>query len=131
MKTQTIPSARRDKASLLQRVRYFYRFFNERDWPRCHAYVDPKLRGKHGQAEYGRTMDEFFSVHGPLRQMTVVSTNLYPAGAARTDDREFAYVVLSWKDRANALHHFRERWVRDGGRWFTRVVGLVPRPAER
>jgi hypothetical protein len=130
MKTQTIPSGRRDKASLIQRVRYFYKYFNERDWAKCRRYVDPKLQVKVAAGDYGRTMDAFFSAHGPLRQLTVVSMNLYPAGSARTDDREFAYVVLSWKARGNALHHFRERWIKDGGRWFTRVVGLVPRPPD-
>jgi hypothetical protein len=128
MKTQTIPTPRRDKVSLLQRVRYFYLFFNRRDWAKCHGYLDPKLRAKYAEADYARMMDGFFAAHGPLRQMTVVSANLYSAGSARADDREFAYVVLSWKDRGNARYHFRERWIKEGGRWFTRVVGLVPRP---
>jgi hypothetical protein len=128
MKTPTVPRGRRDKASLTQRVRYLYKFVNDRDWAKCRAYLDPRLRDRVAAEQYGREMDAFFAAHGPIRQITVVSANLYPAGSARADDREFAYVVLSWKDRDHALHHFRERWVKDDGQWYTRVVGLVPRP---
>lgn len=40
--------------------------------------------------------------------------------------RPFAYVYVVWKDAAKEFHLFRDRWVKDGGQWFTRVVGLVP-----
>jgi len=30
---------------------------------------------------------------------------------------------------AKEFHMFRERWVKDGNMWFTRVVGLVPAKA--
>jgi hypothetical protein len=42
------------------------------------------------------------------------------------DDRPFAYVYVVWQDDAKEFRMFRERWVKHLGRWFTRVVGLLP-----
>ena len=55
-------------------------------------------------------------------------------GDARTvgsDRRPFAYVYVVWQDEAHGFHMFRERWVKDRGWWFTRVVGLVPNSPAR
>ncbi|MFO0968477.1 MAG: hypothetical protein U0793_23215 [Gemmataceae bacterium] len=46
--------------------------------------------------------------------------------AHQRDKRPFAYVYIVWQDDNHAFHMFRERWVKEGGRWFTRVIGLVP-----
>jgi hypothetical protein len=44
----------------------------------------------------------------------------------KRDDRPFSYVYIVWRDVRSVFHMFRERCVMDGGRWYTRVVGLVP-----
>ncbi len=45
--------------------------------------------------------------------------------ANHADPRPFAYVYIYWQDHRHAFRLFRERWVHDGGKWYTRVVGLV------
>jgi hypothetical protein len=131
MKTEKVRDRRHDTLSLAGRIVHFYRFFNRRDWGRCFDYIDPKLRddGKVDPADYAETMDRFFAAHGPIRQIRIVNTTIYPGASSRSDGRDFAYMAVSWKDRANGLHHFRERWIKDQGRWYTRVLGLVPRPS--
>ncbi len=47
------------------------------------------------------------------------------AGKHNAEARPFAYVYVVWLDASNRFHVFRERWVYDSGRWYTRVVGLV------
>jgi hypothetical protein len=42
-----------------------------------------------------------------------------------SDPRAFAYVYTVWQDERHEFHMFRERWVRDGKNWYTRVAGLV------
>jgi len=48
------------------------------------------------------------------------------AGPTQQDKRPFAYVYVVWQDDCHGFHMFRERWIKEKGEWFTRVVGLVP-----
>lgn len=129
MKTEEPATRRSDRASLVQRLVHFYKFLNRRDWSKCHDYIDPRLRGGVSPDDYAVAMERFYSAHGPIRQIRVVAMSFHPGAVAKADGRDFAYVTVSWKDRNNDLHHFRERWIKDQDGWFTRVVGLVPRPS--
>jgi hypothetical protein len=42
-----------------------------------------------------------------------------------SDPRPFANVYTVWQDERHEFHMFRERWVRDGDKWYTRVAGLI------
>ena len=128
MKTKQLVGFRHDVLTLAARIKFFYGFFNRRDWARCYEYVDPKLRAKResGLRNYSQTMRDFFGAHGPVEEVKILKINIHSGKSARDDRRDFAYVVISWKDKSNQFHHFRERWIKDGEKWFTRVIGLVP-----
>lgn len=121
-----------DVLSLSGRIVNFYRFFNRQDWLRCHHYIDPKLQSQSAVslADYSRSMQTFFEEYGPIQDVRIVKLNIHAGSQAKADRREFAYLVISWKDKKNQFHHFKERWIKDRDKWFTRVVGLVPTPAE-
>lgn len=129
------PSGRRigsDRAALRRRVKQFYLRFNEASWEGCYALIDPRLTqtGKVEFTSYSERMSIFKNVYGSV-QPWLTRLSVHPEGAAnQRDERPFAYVYLVWQDDAHAFHMFRERWVKDNGRWFTRVVGLVPNRAE-
>lgn len=132
MTTNRFANQKQDVWSLAARVSYFYRFFNGQNWSRCYEYIDPRLRaGKRvGPEDYTRTMRSFFEAYGPIQEMKILKRTIYAGSPAQDDPRDFAYLVISWKDHQNQSHHFRERWIKDRGQWFTRVVGLVPGPPE-
>jgi hypothetical protein len=70
-------------------------------------------------------------VYGGVRLWESPRLSLHLDASANTrEQRPFAYVYVFWKDDAHGIHLFRERWVKENGRWFTRVVGLVPNRQE-
>lgn len=130
MKHTNLPTllAQSNRAALGRRVRQFYQRFNERDWAECYEMIDPKLTavGKVALADYAAQLDAFIAVYGSVtRWNTKLSLHL-TASPKQSDQRPFAYVYVVWKDAAHGFHMFRERWVKDGERWYTRVAGLVP-----
>jgi hypothetical protein len=129
MATERSAGNKRDVLSLAGRVVHFYRSFNNQDWPRCYGYIDPRLTtaARVGPDEYAQSMQAFFEAYGPIQEVNILKLTIYPGGQARDDTRDFAYAVISWKDKMNEYHHFRERWIKDRGKWFTRVIGLVPK----
>jgi hypothetical protein len=115
------------RASLRRRARNFYRSYNLAKWPRCYALVDPRLRendrvqaSPHADslAAFRRRYGDVTIWHIDVSLHTDVTNNKH-------DDRPFAYVYVFWQDDNKAFHVFRERWVCDSGRWYTRVAGLV------
>jgi hypothetical protein len=132
MKTERSRGELRDVLSLSGRIVNFYRAFNRQDWPRCYDYIDPRLRdgGKVEEGDYARTMGSFFAEYGPIQRVKILKLTIHPGEESKADGRDFAYIIISWEDKSNSFHHFRERWIKDRGKWFTRVVGLVPRTAE-
>lgn len=115
------------RARLRQRIRRFYKDFNEGRWERCYKALDPRLReqARVDPGSYAESLHRFAERYAPLR-IEYLRLNLYPKvkGNPRAD-RDFAFVVILWQDRENQFHLFRERWVKEGRNWFTRVVGLV------
>jgi hypothetical protein len=76
-------------------------------------------------------MRAFKNVYGSVNLwLTRLSLHLEAASGQR-DKRPFAYVYVIWQDAAHGFHMFRERWINDNGRWFTRVVGLVANKQEK
>jgi hypothetical protein len=128
MATKRLAKSRHDVLSLAARINSFYRFFNRRDWARCYEYVDPKLRSKRksGLSDYSQTLRDFFEAHGPVEQVKILKISIHSGISIKDDQRNFAYVVISWKDKSNRFHQFRERWIKDREKWFTRVIGLLP-----
>jgi hypothetical protein len=117
-----------DRQALRRRVKQFYARFNKTDWDRCYALVDPQLRrhGKVNRGVYTHSLAVFKEAYGSVR-LWLTRLSLHMGGAPRHGDkRPFAFVYVIWQDDAHEYHMFRERWVKDDSRWFTRVAGLVP-----
>jgi hypothetical protein len=96
---------------------------------RCFALLDPRLRdaGSVEASTYAESLREFKNAYGSIRPWhTRVSLHL-DASKSQRDRRPFAYVYVVWQDAASAFHMFKERWVKDGGQWYSRVVGLITR----
>jgi hypothetical protein len=116
-----------ERTTLRRRIDRFYGAFNDSDWEKCFALVDPRLRqgAKVIEQTYVDGLRTFQSAYGTIRRWhTRINLHL-DASKNKHDDRPFAFVYVVWQDDANAFHMFRERWVKDGGKWFTRVAGLV------
>jgi len=134
MKRSDQPSQRNgsERETLRRRVKHFYARFNEEDWVDCFSLIDPQLRqqGKVELATYSERLRSFKNVYGNVKLwLTRLSLHLH-ASSSQRDQRPFAYVYVIWQDDAHGYHMFRERWIKDNGRWFTRVVGLVPNRQE-
>jgi hypothetical protein len=117
-----------DRAAIRRRVKRFYAWFNQEQWSRCWALLDPRLRAKAkvDAERYAASLAAFKEFYGAVH-IWYLRVNLHDAAARRgRDDRPFAYVYVLWQDDRYGFHLFRERWVKDAGRWYTRVVGLVP-----
>jgi hypothetical protein len=105
-----------------------YESFNKEVWTKCFSLLDPRLRKQKGveKEAYVESLRLFRKVYGDL-QPWYIRISLHLDGSTnRKDPRPFAYVYVVWQDQRHEFHMFRERWVRDSGRWFSRVVGLVP-----
>lgn len=113
-------------------MKQFYRRFNKADWPGCHAFIDLQIirKGKVNLIDYTKLMQGFKEVYGGVKPwMTRLSLHL-DSTSNQSDKRPFAYVYVVWQDNAHGFHLFRERWIKENGQWFTRVVGLVPNRQE-
>jgi len=132
---RTVDCAKRDtseRAALRRRVKHFYVRFNRADWHKCYALIDPQLTqlGRVKLDTYSGLMQTFKDVYGSVNLwLTRLSLHLH-ATPKQPDKRPFAYVYVIWQDDSHQFHMFRERWVKDHGQWFTRVVGLVPNRQE-
>jgi hypothetical protein len=127
-RTKLAPRFKTDRAALRRRVLHMIRAFNAGRWEDCFASIDPKLRAK-GQpdaAAYGGQLQRFQQIYGRITPWhTRISLHL-DVSKNKLDPRQFAFVYVVWKDASNEFHMFRERWVKEQGEWYTRVVGLVP-----
>jgi hypothetical protein len=105
-----------------------YAWFNQESWDKCFTLIDPKLtaQSKPPSADYSERLRAFKHCYGSIRPWYIRISLHLDASSNKRDSRPFAYVYVVWQDEAHGFHMFRERWVKDSGRWFTRVVGLVP-----
>ncbi len=121
-----------ERAALRRRVKQFYLRFNEEAWEDCYALIDPQLtqQRKVELVTYSERMRAFKNLYRSVKLwFTRISLHL-EATSHQRDKRPFAFVYVIWQDDAHGYHMFQERWVKDDGRWFTRVVGLVPNRQE-
>jgi hypothetical protein len=120
------PSKEDLRAALRRRIRLLYEALNQRDWPRCFKMLDPKLRETErvNASDYAKSLAEFQQSYGHV-EIRHIEISLYLDARGKNDSRPFAYTYVLWKDARGGVHLFRERWVLDERRWFTRVVGLV------
>jgi hypothetical protein len=115
------------RQALKRRINRLYKWINEGDLRKCFSLIDPRIRGQQRVQEgpYTQSLQEFKEAYGQI-QPWYIRISLHLDGTRnKHDDRPFAYVYILWQDQAHAFHLFRERWVQDCGRWYTRVVGLV------
>jgi hypothetical protein len=70
-------------------------------------------------------LSSFFEKYGPI-QIDSIDLRLYPSAQTnKHDDRSFAYGTVHWQDNQHKPRVLRERWVKSGDEWYTRMVGLV------
>lgn len=130
MKTvsDTSHTHREDRKALRKRIREFYKLFNRGDWSGCLAFLDPRLIAEHrvSSEAYSLRLQEFKNCFGLITPRWIRIFPV-PEGAPRQGDpRVFAYAVVVWQDAQHRYHVFQERWVKEDGEWFSRVVGLIP-----
>src|SRR5262249_9506280 len=122
-----------EREALRRRVKAFYLRFNKGDWDDCYSLIDPQLTQKRkvNLEAYAELMRSFKAAYGCVKLwLTRLSLHLDAAPNQR-DKRPFAFVYVIWQDDAHGFHMFRERWIKDKGQWFTRVVGLVPNKQDK
>jgi hypothetical protein len=115
------------KAKVRNRIKSFYHHLDHEDWTGCYQFVDPKLRdGKVDYVNYAKSLAAFYSYYGPIRVVSVQQVTIHgDVRSNKHDDRDFAYGLVVWKDKRNQPHLLRERWVKSGENWYTRMVGLA------
>ena len=122
------PHTATQRKSLLRRIKQMYAWFADESWEKCYSLIDPRLRDeqKVERETYVDLLRAFKTRYGIIEPWHI-RANLHLDGTAnQRDPRPFAYVYVVWQDQSHEFHMFRERWVYDSGKWFTRVVGLVP-----
>jgi hypothetical protein len=118
----------RQRAALRRRVHQIYLSFNRGLWDKCVALVDPLLK-EHSKVKpsvYVEQQQAFKHTYGRIDPWHIRISLHLDASSNKHDPRPFAYVYILWQDAGHGFHMFRERWVQHGGRWFTRVAGLLP-----
>jgi hypothetical protein len=107
-------------------------WFNHGRWENCFSLIDPRLRvaSRVQLLVYSKQLRAFKEVYGTIKPWHIRISLHLDASSNKHDARPFAYVYVIWQDQAHGFHLFRERWVKSSGRWFTRVVGLVPNRQE-
>jgi hypothetical protein len=121
-----------ERAALRRRSDQFYDRFNRGDFAGCLALVDPELLRKGGVQPvlYQSGLEKFraaFTAIRPIMRRTMLFLDEKPR---HSDKRPFAYHYVVWQDAQGGFHLFQERWVKDDGRWYTRVAGLIPNQFE-
>jgi hypothetical protein len=115
-----------EEVGLNRRIRNFYRDFSARKWEACFDRLDPKLRDRRvDHDDFIESLSTFFDGFGPIVVQSLELTMYLNAKNHKYDDRPFAYGLLHWQDKEGRAHILRERWVKSGEKWYTRMVGLV------
>jgi hypothetical protein len=116
-----------ERRALWRRIRRMYDWFNRALPEKCYSLLDPKLADRKVQLPmYCDSLRGFKEVYGSIRLFHIRIRLHLDASTNKHDPRPFAYVYVTWKDEEHAFHMFKERWVKHAGKWYTRVVGLVP-----
>src|SRR5690349_4496590 len=112
-------------AWLTRRVKGLYKAFNGRHWRECFDYLDPSLRSgaRVTPENYAQSLAAFREHYGTIDVRHIEKSLHLKPSKHQQDKRPFAYVYVFWQDAHKQFHLFRERWVKDGSRWYTRVAG--------
>ena len=112
------------RASLRRAIRRFYDCYRQEKWTLCFNRIDPQLRAaaKVDFDSYRELLQTFLREYGDVSILVIEVSEIH---RSKHDPRPFAFASIVWRDRSHEFHVFRERWVFDGRRWYTRVVGLV------
>ncbi len=110
--------------SLRRAIRGFYDNFQKEKWELCHHRIDPKLLAA-GKVDFDVYRDSLMTFKQRYGEVTILLIDIGEIHTGKHDQRPFAYASVIWRDRLEDFHVFRERWIFDNGRWYTRVVGLV------
>jgi hypothetical protein len=129
---QMSPHEKVQRQALRRRIQQFYRRFNKGAWQDCFAIIDPQLTqtGKVDPAAYAELIQVFKQAYRSVKPRWIDLSMHLDASPKQRDKRPFAYAYILWQDERHAFHMFRERWVQENGKWFTRVVGLLPNQQE-
>src|SRR5579884_1981883 len=117
-----------ERKRLRTRIRSFYDHFGRQDWRKCYQFLDPALRrdGKVDFDIYRKSLSRFFDHYGPMSNLKLAELEVATGVKNKHyDNRDFAYGVLLRHDRRHEPHLLKERWVKSGDNWYTRMVGLV------
>ncbi len=111
-------------AGLRRTIRSFYDSYRQEKWTLCFNRVDPQLREatKIEFETYQDSLQRFRQTYGDVVILAIEVSEIH---RSKHDPRPFAFASIVWRDRSHEFHVFRERWVFDDKRWYTRVVGLV------
>ena len=122
--TDTDASAGGLRVRLRRAIRGFYDCYRQEKWALCYNRIDPQLReaAKVDFDSYRESLQAFLREYGDVSNRMIEVSEIH---RSKHDPRPFAYASIVWRDRSHEFHVFRERWVFDGRRWYTRVVGLV------
>ncbi len=125
-KTPQNGNAAAERAALRNRIKSFYRHLNGHAFDKCWSFLDPDLRqkGRVEEDKYAKSLSEFLDHYGAV-EIVSMTIDLYPGVKTHERTQDCAYPLIVWKDAKRVAHLFRERWVKDGKTWYTRVVGLV------
>lgn len=111
-------------ASLRRAIRSFYDGYRQEKWTLCFNRIDPQLReaAKVEFDSYQDCLKTFRQAYGDVAILVIEVSEIH---RSKHDPRLFAFASIVWRDRSHEFHVFRERWVFDDKRWYTRVAGLV------
>jgi len=116
-----------ERARLRKQILCMLDALNECQWTRCAALIDPKIHESRtfSESAYCLSLQRFMNQYGKIELWHVrLSLHLPPHSNTR-DSRPFAYASIVWKDAKHRFHMFRERWIKENDRWYSRVVGLI------
>ncbi len=122
-----------EQNALHKRVRRMYDYFNRGLGERCYSLLDPSLR-KQATVKLDTCTEglvAFRNAYGRISPWYVRISLHLDGSKNKHDPRSFAYVYVTWQDDQHGFHMLRERWVKDEGRWYSRVAGLVPNKQSR
>jgi hypothetical protein len=130
--SSTPPRETSEREALRRRIRKMYDWFNRGLWEKCFTLIDPQLikRSRVDLPAYSERLRAFKEVYGGICPWHIIISMHLDERSNKHDQRPFAYVYVVWQDAAHGFHMFRERWVKESNRWYTRVVGLVPNSQE-
>jgi hypothetical protein len=111
-------------ASLRRAIRGFYDNFQKEKWELCYNRIDPNLLAA-GNVDFNCYRDSLAAFKQRYGEVTILLIRIGEIHTGKQDQRPFAYASVIWRDRLENFHVFRERWIFNNGRWYTRVVGLV------